>query len=66
MSTLVLAAMAVCFVLLVASVVSYRHTTDVLEPDHAEDCRHCAELRHPSQHAARTALSTIPPAREGQ
>ncbi|MFJ3100299.1 hypothetical protein [Streptomyces sp. NPDC086835] len=66
MSALILAAMAACFVLLVASVVAYRHSTAVLEPDHAEDCQHCAVLRHPSQRAAFVALSSLPHAREGQ
>ncbi|MEW2068468.1 hypothetical protein [Streptomyces sp. NPDC007346] len=60
MSALILTGMAACFILLVASVVAYRTTTVPHEEDHGTDCRHCAALRHPSQLAARAALSTIP------
>ncbi|MEW2631584.1 hypothetical protein AB0903_07985 [Streptomyces sp. NPDC048389] len=67
MSTLLLAAMVACFVLLVAAVIAHRASTAAPETEHtAEDCRHCAALRHPSQLPARTALSTIPCSREGQ
>ncbi|MFB8406404.1 hypothetical protein [Streptomyces sp. NPDC055912] len=66
MSALLLTGMVVCFLLLVAAVVAHHRAPAALEPDHAEDCRHCAALRHPSQNAARAALSTIPRAREGQ
>jgi hypothetical protein len=59
-SDVILAALAVCFLLLVASVVAYRRTTAVLEPDHREDCRHCAELRHPANRSVRSALSSFP------
>lgn len=67
MSTLVLVAMAACFVLMVAAVVAHRLSTVAPEDaHHSDDCRHCAALRHPSQRAARMALSAIPRARGEQ
>lgn len=62
MSVLILTGMAACFILLVAAVLAHRDVTQEprQEADHGPDCRHCAELRHPSLRPDRPCLTTVP------
>lgn len=64
---LVRAVMIAALVALIASVVAQRCLTSERAPEeHTADCHHCAALRHPSQRAARAALSSFPGPRGGE